>query len=243
MRLARSANCAAPRRWTVRAASRSVGSACQFTASAMISASVAAGTASARRWASSIASPSISASFSFGRSRCNDATCVPNWSADARPASVTSAPAMRGVLACASMVSRASVSASSASRSSTRRNCGDSDASSGKRRSSDWQKAWIVPMRMPPGRSSTCANRARAAARVSDEGATSSARSSRDSGASSSVTHLPRVFCSRTAISAAAALVKVRHWMRSGAAPDSIRRSRRSVSSLVAGSGRCADEG
>ena len=49
------------------------------------------------------------------------------------------------------------------------------------------------------------------------------------------VTHLPRVRCSRTAISAAAAaLVKVRHWMRSGFAPASIRRSRaRSVSSLV----------
>ena len=37
--------------------------------------------------------------------------------------------------------------------------------------------------------------------------------------ASSSVTHSPRVRCSRTAISAAAALVKVRHWMRSGLSP------------------------
>ena len=53
------------------------------------------------------------------------------------------------------------------------------------------------------------------------------------SAGSSSVTHLPSVFCSRTAISAAAALVKVRHWMRSGAEPVSIRRSSRSVSSLV----------
>ena len=60
------------------------------------------------------------------------------------------------------MVSRASVRASAASRSSTSWKCGESAASSGKRRSSDWQKAWIVPMRMPPGRSSTRANSARA---------------------------------------------------------------------------------
>src|SRR6202034_4332200 len=60
-----------------------------------------------------------------------------------------------------------------------------------------------------------------------------SVRKSRASAASSSVTHLPRVFCKRTAISAAAALVKVRHWMRSGFAPASIRRNSLSVSSLV----------
>ena len=65
------------------------------------------------------------------------------------------------------------------------------------------------------------------------DGSTRSACSSLASAVSSSVTHLPSVFCSRTAISAAAALVKVRHWMRSGAAPVSIRRSSRSVSSLV----------
>ena len=146
---------------------------------------------------------------------------------------MSSAARIRGALACDSIFSRASVSASSASMSSTMRKCGDSAASSGKRRSSDWQKAWIVPMRMPPGRSSTRANSARALASVCSDGTTRSAFSSRASAASSSVTHMPRIFCSRTAISAAAALVKVRHWMRSGAAPPSIRRSRRSVSSLV----------
>ena len=83
-----------------------------------------------------------------------------------------SAVRMRGELACASMVSRASVSASPASRSSTRRKCGDSAASSGKRRSSDWQNAWMVPMRMPPGRSSTFANSDRASRSACSVGST-----------------------------------------------------------------------
>ena len=61
-------------------------------------------------------------------------------------------------------------SAARASASSTTRKCGDICASSGKRRSSDWQKAWMVPMRMPPGRSSTRTNSARASARLSGVG-------------------------------------------------------------------------
>ena len=56
--------------------------------------------------------------------------------------------------------------------SSSRRKCGESAASSGKRRSSDWQKAWMVPIRMPPGRSSTRANSARAQPRVASSGST-----------------------------------------------------------------------
>ena len=120
-----------------------------------------------------------------------------------------------------------------ASASSTRRKCGEIAASSGNRRSSDWQKAWMVPMRMPPGRSSTWANSARAAARESSPPGIVRAASSLSSAESSSVTQRPSRCWSRSAISAAAALVKVRHWMRDGSAPVSIRRSMRSVSSLV----------
>ena len=58
-------------------------------------------------------------------------------------------------------------------------------------------------------------------------------RSSASRAASSAVTQAPSRRCSRIAISAAAALVKVRHWMRAGSAPASISRSSRSVSSLV----------
>ena len=49
-------------------------------------------------------------------------------------------------------------------------------ASSGKRRSRDWQKAWMVPIRMPPGRSSTSASSDLARSRLRGSGATSSAR-------------------------------------------------------------------
>ena len=230
---ARSAHCLAPSFCTISAASRSSRSDCQLIAVATISASVAAVTPSARRCASPIVSPIAIAAWRRGRSACSAPTWRPNCSAETNPANSSNAVRRSGVLACASMVSRASVSASSASRSSTSWKCGDSAASNGKRRSSDWQNAWMVPIRMPPGRSSTVANNARALCSASPLGSTRSARSSCESAASSSVTQRPSVFRSRTDISAAAALVKVRHWMRSGFAPASISRSRRSVSSLV----------
>ena len=132
----------------------------------MMSVSVAAVTPRARRCASSSVVAKRECVAQPRQIALQRRDVRPNWSADASPASVSSAARIFGALACASMVSRASVSASSASRSSTRRKCGDSDASSGKRRSSDWQKAWIVPMRMPPGRSSTRANSARAAVSI-----------------------------------------------------------------------------
>ena len=50
------------------------------------------------------------------------------------------------------------------SRSSITAKCGGTPASSGKRRSSDWQKAWMVTILTPPGASSTRANSRRARA-------------------------------------------------------------------------------
>ena len=55
-------------------------------------------------------------------------------------------------------------SASLALRSSITANSGGTPASSGKRRNSDWQKAWIVAILVPPGRSSTRAKSCRARA-------------------------------------------------------------------------------
>ena len=60
-----------------------------------------------------------------------------------------------------------------------------------------------------------------------------SARSSASSAESASPTQRPSLACRRSAISAAAALVKVRQRIRPGSAPPSISRSSRSVSSLV----------
>ncbi len=217
----------------MRAASRSAPSPSQTTASASTAASVSAPTPSTRRCARSRSAPSCSATCSRSRSICSVFTWLPNWSADARPARTPSASSIAGALAWARTSSRASVNASSASRSSTNWKCGEISASSGNRRSSDWLKAWMVPIRMPPGRSSTVANSARAAWQASTVGSTCRSRNAFASAAGVIVTQRPSVFCSRSDISAAAALVKVRHWMRSGRAPASIRRSSRSVSSLV----------
>ncbi len=131
-------------------------------------------------------------------------------------------------------VSRAAASSSSAVRSSITSNCGARSASSGKRRSSDWQKAWMVWIFMPPGQSTTWANSRRARVRMSASGRApvrSARRSSRRS--SRSVAHWASVLLMRIDISAAAALVKVRQRMRDGWVPASIRRSTRSVSTLV----------
>ena len=149
---------------------------------------------------------------------------------------ITASAAARScrLAAAASTRSRASASISAASLSSITWKCGASPASSGKRRSSDWQKACRVSMRMPPGASRTLANRRRAVA--STAGSPASAPSSVRSAASrpSSVTaHRARRRATRTAISADAALVKVRHSRRSGAVPASSRLSRRSMRTLV----------
>ncbi len=63
-------------------------------------------------------------------------------------------------------------------------------ASSGKRRSRDWQKAWMVPIRMPPGRSSTSANSARGL-RTASAGVTCKSSQLRVQRVVVSVTHSP----------------------------------------------------
>src|ERR1700704_1290895 len=132
------------------------------------------------------------------------------------------------------MLSAPSVSVSAALRSSITANSGGTPASSGKRRSNDWQKAWIVAILAPPGISSTRTNswRARAVScscgkwPVSSTSCSASAPGGRVAQAASrSLT--------RFAISAAAARVKVRNRMRAGSVPSSISANSRSVSTLV----------
>ena len=71
---------------------------------------------------------------------------------------------------CSSWAWRSSVCASPSSSTSKP---GATPASSGKRLSSAWQKAWMVRMLMPPGASSTRANRRRATTRSAASGARS----------------------------------------------------------------------
>ena len=167
MRSARSAHLFAPSRCTMRAASRRAGSACQFTASAMISSRRCRGDA---KCATLRRPPGLSPE----RERILQPGQIGLQRRDVPAELIRRCEAGQRVERgahprCAGV--RQHVLARLGQRvlgveSSTRRKCGDSAASSGKRRSSDWQKAWIVPMRMPPGRSSTRANSARASRRV-----------------------------------------------------------------------------
>ncbi len=128
----------------------------------------------------------------------------------------------------------AAASISAASSGSMTVKCGASPASSGNRRNSDWQKAWMVWIFMPPGVSSTRANSRRAWRHRSASGASpvNSVISSRNT-FSAQVAHRPSRSAIRFATSAAAALVKVRHSSRSGAAPATMRLSPRPVSTVV----------
>ena len=200
----------------------------------MISASLAAVTPSARRCAASSVVAQRERALQPRQSACSASTWRPNWSADGEAGERVAARR-----ACAARWR--APACPRAPRSARRRRrgrrpggnaatapppAGSGAAATGRRR------GWCRCACRPAGRAPWRTARARRAS-VCSVGSTSSSRSSPSSAASSSVTHLPRVFCSRTAISAAAALVKVRHWMRSGLAPASIRRSSRSVSSLV----------
>ena len=121
-----------------------------------------------------------------------------------------------------------------ASPSSSTSNPGATPASSGKRFSNAWQKAWMVRMLIPPGASSTRANRRRAITRSSASGARSiSLAISWSSSASSASAQRPSWAARRLRISAAAALVKVRQRIRSGFTPARSSRVTRSVSTLV----------
>ena len=136
--------------------------------------------------------------------------------------------------ACSSSASPTSAKASAASRSSITEKCGATPASSGKRPSSDWQKAWMVSTFSPPGVSRTAGNseRARCRSRSFAGRPISDSRAASSSG-SAALVQPPRTSAMRLAISAAAALVKVRQRIFDGGVPVSISRSARSVSTLV----------
>ena len=132
--------------------------------------------------------------------------------------------------------SRSTRSASSSrSRSSIGRVPGIRPASCGKAASSHCEKAWIVSMRRPPpGQSSTAANSVRARASVSGSPLAPMAIRSRARRVSSMRTQLASTSFTRVAISAAPALVKVRHRICSGRTPGvSSRRSTRAESTCV----------
>jgi hypothetical protein len=114
--------------------------------------------------------------------------------------------------------------------SSATEKCGGTRASTGKRFSNDSQNAWIVWMRSAPGASITRANSVRASRICTSSGwRPSRSRSSPASRASSQVDHLASSVPRRARISAAAALVKVRHKIAAGRAPASSRRTMREV--------------
>ncbi len=147
-----------------------------------------------------------SAPDSFARAPSIAATMPPNPSCSTCGETAASASRVAGA-GSASASSRAAERSSAESRSSISAKWGATRASSGKRRSRLWQKAWIVAMRRPPGWSSTCANRPRARASVASSAATPMAASASVSGASAIAAHSPRRAASRVAISAAAARV------------------------------------
>ena len=134
----------------------------------------------------------------------------------------------------ASTLSRAPASISAASRSSITEKCGATPDSRGKRRSRDWQNAWMVWMPSPPGVSSTSANSRRARAIVGPSALRPEISwIAGNRSLSLAFAHPPRRSAIRVAISAAAALVNVRQRMFCGRVPASSRLSTRSVRTLV----------
>ena len=108
----------------------------------------------------------------------------------------------------------------SRSRSSIARVPGMRSASSGKAASSHCENAWIVSIRKPPpGQSSTLAKSVRARSRVAGSFDAPISVSSLPSRVSSSRTQRASTALTRSAISAAPALVKVRHRICPGATP------------------------
>ena len=107
--------------------------------------------------------------------------------------------------AASATFSRARAETSRAATSSSTVKPGETPASSGKRRSSFSQKAWMVVILMPPGVSRARANRARALGRPRP--LSSSASNLARSGASSITAQEPSSLNSLRCISAAAALV------------------------------------
>ena len=117
--------------------------------------------------------PLPSTSRSLPRSAASDAINTPKRSSGAWRATTASASASSGSFPSrAAMTTRspASISVSRALRSSRTANSVGTPASSGKRRNSVWQKAWIVAILMPPGVSRTRAKSCRARAIVASLG-------------------------------------------------------------------------
>ena len=122
----------------------------------------------------------------------------------------------------------------------SRRNAAARSASSGKRRSSDWQKAWMVWIFMPPGAVQHLGEQPAGAGPHVGVGAVAGqvGEVCLPGGRRGSVAQRASVLLMRFDISAAAALVKVRQRMRDGWVPASSRRSTRSRQHLgLAGAG------
>ena len=110
-----------------------------------------------------------------------------------------------------------------------------SPASLGNAASNHCAKAWMVSIRSPPpGQSSTAANSVRARSRVAGSSSAPIASNSRPSPVGSIRTQRARICPIRVTISAAPALVNVRHKTLSGRAPgSSSKRNTREVSTWV----------
>ena len=106
-------------------------------------------------------------------------------------------------------------------------------ASAGKAASSAWAKLWMVWMRRPPGASRILANSRRARCIVGGSLASPRLMRSVLKSWSRIRTQVASRALMRLAISAAPALVKVRHRICSGRTPDSSSRSTRAVSTCV----------
>ena len=147
-----------------------------------------------------------------------------------------SAPLRRLISATASRTIGSPLSRSSARTSRLRRSRSRSSigwlpgricASLGNAASRYWAKAWMVSiLSPPPGQSRTRANSDRARERVSGSVGEPRLASSSASTSSGRRTHRARTSLTRTAISAAPALVKVRHRICEGSAPGSSNRRR-----------------
>ena len=170
MRAARSAHFRAPNCWTMLRGSRRrrFGLPVDRTGDDVRARRLAVTPSDARAGLASSASPrSQRVIQTAGGPRWSEATWRPNWAAEDRPARVSSGCAQCGV--CARRQHVFARLGQGVARRRARRpdgNAGKAGLPAESARSNDWQKAWIVPMRMPPGRSSTWANSERAAVRV-----------------------------------------------------------------------------
>ena len=197
-------------------------------ASAMSFGSYSDGTSMARRTAGPMPAPKTSSASTARAARFRNATASPS---PIRKLSARISPSNRSSLSRSAVITKSASTVctnAASSRPSSGRKPGAIPASSGNPASNVWQKAWIVMIRSPPPRdSSTVANSVRALATSSGPNSSSSAFSSAASSVSLICTQCASRSCTRSAISAAPALVKVRHRIVSGFTPRSSSRSTR----------------